>query len=288
MRTLELVQVDVFTQQPLEGNALAVFLDGRGLTTRQMQAIAREMNLSETTFVFPPENDESDARVRIFTPFHELPFAGHPTIGTAFVLFERNGGKDVMRLHEHAGVIPVRREPDGALFMSAPPPSIVAAFDKAAEIAAGLGLPADALLAGVPVQAAAAGGFPFLYVALRDAASVDAAQFDAPAMVAAAGEYAREVFVFAPSGANRVYSRMFAPLLGIPEDPATGSASVGLTMLLRNAGLITGDDPIEALSEQGTKMGRRSLISLRSYADGRIEVGGRSVTVMTAQLNIVT
>lgn len=284
MRKFELVQVDVFTDTPLEGNPLAVFVDGRGLTTERMQSIAREMNLSETTFVLPAENGESDARVRIFTPQNELPFAGHPTIGTAYVLCQRQR-KNEVRLHENAGIIGVRRESDGRLFMQFPSPWIEATFENRAAIAAALGLSEDALLPNVPIQAASS-AVPFLYVALRDARYVDGCALDALAMQAAAGEYARGVFVYAPSGANRVYSRMFAPQLGIPEDPATGGASGPLTLLLRNAGLIAGGDPIEALSEQGTKMGRRSLIALRSYADGRFEIGGRAVEIMTAELTI--
>lgn len=281
-----MLQLDVFTQRPLEGNPLAVFPDARGLSSAQMQAIAREMNLSETTFVFPAENAESDARVRIFTPVRELPFAGHPTIGTAFVLSEQHGGKTQLRLHENAGIVEVRREADGRLFMHVPPPKVEAAFENREQIAQALGLSDAALMRGVPVEAASAGGVPFLYVALRDAAAVDAALFDPAAMQAAVGQYADGVFVYAPDGENRVYSRMFAPLLGIAEDPATGSASGPLTMLLRKANLIAGGDPIEAVSEQGTKMGRRSLIGLRSHADGRIEVGGRAVLIMTAELTI--
>lgn len=283
-----MLQIDVFTDRPLEGNPLAVFPDARGLSTEQMQAIAREMNLSETTFVLPPENAESDARVRIFTPQRELPFAGHPTIGTAFVLSERAAGKTHIRLHENAGIIDVRRESDGRLFMHVPQPSVQATFDdaRAAEIASALALNAQSLLPDVAVHAAGAAGMAFLYIALRNPERVDAAQFDAAAMRRAAGEWGRQVFIYAPVGENRVYSRMFAPALGVPEDPATGSASGPLTMLLRNANIISGGDPIEAVSEQGTKMGRRSIICLRSHADGRIEVGGRAVKVMTAELTI--
>jgi trans-2,3-dihydro-3-hydroxyanthranilate isomerase len=286
MPTLQLLQIDVFTERPLEGNALAVFPDARDLSTAQMQAIAREMNLSETTFVLPPENGESDARVRIFTPKNELPFAGHPTIGTAYVLSERAGRKAHVRLHENAGIIDVRREPDERLFMEFPAPSIDAVFENRSDIAAALGLDAHALLPDVAIQGAGGGGVRFLYVPLRSAAGVDAAQFDMAAMQRVAGEWARAVFVYAPDGQNRVYSRMFAPALGVPEDPATGSASGPLTLLLRNANLIGGADPIGAVSEQGTKMGRRSIISLRSHADGRVEVGGRAVQVMTAELTI--
>jgi trans-2,3-dihydro-3-hydroxyanthranilate isomerase len=288
MPVLQMLQVDVFTDTPLEGNALAVFPDARGLSTAQMQAIAREMNLSETTFVLPPEDGASDARVRIFTPQSELPFAGHPTIGTAFVLSERAGGSARIRLHENAGIIDVRRESDGRFFMQAPQPSVHATIERGrrAQVAQALGVDAEALVPHVEIQAAGAAGMGFLYVALSDAQRVDEVQFDAAAMLRAAGEWGRQVFVYAPHGENRVYSRMFAPALGVPEDPATGSASGPLTMLLRNANVIAGADPIEAVSEQGTKMGRRSIICLRSHADGRIEVGGRAVKVMTAELTI--
>lgn len=286
MTSLEMVQVDVFTQEPLEGNPLAVFPDARGVSGAQMQAIAREMNLSETTFVLPLERPDSDARVRIFTPFEELPFAGHPTIGTAHVLSKRRESAGRIRLHENAGVIDVERELDDRLFMTAPRPAVEATFENRAEVARALGLREVDLLEGVPVQAAGAGGVAFLYVALRDERTVDDAVFDAAGMLGAVGDYAREVFVYAPSGENRVYSRMFAPLIGITEDPATGGASAPLITLLHANGLLPGGNAATAVSEQGTKMGRRSFVHMRLHADGRVQVGGHVAEIMTGRLTL--
>ncbi|MDQ6823577.1 MAG: PhzF family phenazine biosynthesis protein [Candidatus Eremiobacteraeota bacterium] len=286
MSSYEVVQVDVFTDRIFGGNPLAVFPDARGLSDAQMQALAREMNLSETTFVFPPTGDE-DASVRIFTPYVELPFAGHPTIGTAFVLISRSKPpKERIALRLKAGVMNIRREDDGTLFMSIPPVEFTAVRARPQEVVRALALDATALLDGAPIEIASA-GFPFLFVPLSDSGSVDSAALDVAALTAACGDQALSVFVFAPVGKNRFYARMFGPhTVGIAEDPATGGANAALTGYLTKHRLISGGDPIEALCEQGTKMGRPSFISLRAYADGRKEIGGKAVDVMTATLNL--
>lgn len=280
------MQVDVFTDRIFGGNPLAVFPDARGISDLQMQALAREMNLSETTFVFPPTGGE-DASVRIFTPAVELPFAGHPTIGTAYVLASRsNPAKERVTLRLAVGVIELRRERDGTFFMSVPPVEFGEVRADRSAIARALGLAASNLRAGAPVEIASA-GFPFLFVPLRDAAAVDLAELDVPALVAACADQAISVFVFAPAGPNRFYARMFGPhTVGIAEDPATGGANAAFTGYLAKYRLISGGDPIEALCEQGTKMGRTSFISLRAHADGRIEIGGKAVDVMTATLQL--
>lgn len=268
MRSFELEQLDVFTDRPLEGNPLAVFPDATGLDAQTMHAIAKEMNLSETVFVLPSEDGASDARVR----------SSRRSTSCRSRVTPRSG--------RHASS---RAAPASARFACTRMPESFTCGVRTtgvSDIAHALGVSQEALLPGVDVVAAGSGGVAFLYVAMRCVADVDAASLDAAAMQAAAGDAAREVFIYARSGENRVHSRMFAPLLGIPEDPATGSASGPLAILLRRTGLISGGDPVEAISEQGTKMGRRSTIYLRSYADGRIDIGGNAVTVMAAELTI--
>ena len=286
MASYEVVQVDVFTDRIFGGNPLAVFPDARGISDLQMQALAREMNLSETTFVFPPTGDE-DACVRIFTPAVELPFAGHPTIGTAHVLASRsNPAKERVALRLAVGVIELRRERDGTFFMSVPPVEFAEVRAERSAIARALRLDASDLHPGAPIEIASA-GFPFLIVPLGDAAAVDSAELNVPALVAACGDQAISVFVFAATGPNRFYARMFGPhTVGIAEDPATGGANAALTGYLAKYHHISGGDPIEALCEQGTKMGRPSWISLRAHGDGRIEIGGKTVDVMTATLQL--
>ena len=307
-RSYRFLQVDVFTDQVFGGNPLAVFPDPEGLADAELQAMAREMNLSETTFVYPPSRPDAAARVRIFTPTQELPFAGHPTIGTAYVLATLGrlpAGAGEIVLEEGVGPVPVRLEGDPAnpafLWMTHPP----ARFDpplgggERAAVAAALGLVPDELLGGAdghPIQGGST-GLPFLYVPVRDRETVDRAALDPSALVAAVGTgVPADVLVFAAEPATadeaargiagRAYSRMFAPLDGVPEDPATGSASGPLAAYLVKERLAPAptDGVVSLLSEQGTAMGRQSFISLRAtLEDGevrRIEVGGSVVPVI--------
>src|ERR1700736_1138932 len=172
--------VDVFTQQQLAGNQLAVVLDADDLPAEVMQAIAREMNLAETTFVMAPKQDGAAARIRIFTPSTELPFAGHPTVGTAWVLMAENrvpAPAERFTLEEVVGPVAVRVEqrPDGQLvWMTHPPVSFGEVIEERAELANALGLSQDDLMPEVPIQIAST-GVPFAYVALRDLPAVDRA-----------------------------------------------------------------------------------------------------------------
>lgn len=286
--------VDVFTQTALEGNALAVFPDAGELDERTMQRIAREMNLSETTFVRPPQAPGGAQRVRIFTPARELPFAGHPTLGTAYVLRElgrvpRDRARFV--LEEGVGPVGVRVDDaaDGLLWLTTPPIARGRAYPPDA-CAAMLGLgPAD-LLADAPPRVYAAPNAS-LFVPLVDAAAVDRAALEAAAfarLVADAPDAPDCTFVFAatPAGA---YSRMFAPALGIIEDPATGSATGPLALLMMDYGLASRAPGTRLVSEQGAKMGRRSLLHvLVSGEHGRdaIEVGGYVTPVISGSLTI--
>jgi trans-2,3-dihydro-3-hydroxyanthranilate isomerase len=295
----QLRTVDVFTERALAGNQLAVVLGAEGITSDEMQAIAREMNLSETTFVLPPEQPGAAARVRIFTPTAELPFAGHPTIGTAWVLWTEGlvprTTQDFV-LQEKVGAIPVRvgREPRHPLvWMTHPAVTFGEVIGERAQLAEALGLRAGDLVADVPVQAAST-GVPFLFVALNDARAVDTALSSAERLGSFFhGREPHPVFLFAALGGARLYSRMFAPhLFQIAEDAATGSASGPLGAFAVRYQLVPRSASVSIVSEQGTKMGRQSFVHIRlSYPPGadvpsRIEVGGAVVPVITGELSI--
>jgi trans-2,3-dihydro-3-hydroxyanthranilate isomerase len=292
MTTLSYHTVDVFTQTPLEGNPLAVFLDGRGLAADRMQRIARELNLSETTFLFPPERGGA-ARVRIFTPGRELPFAGHPTLGTAAVM-RRVGlvGADVASFALEEGVGPVAVRVDGdrdpLLWLTTPPISLGAAVDRAG-CARALGLDDDDLLAGVPCRVVSAGNAN-VFIALASPAAVDRARVDSAAMRAVLdGLGAVSLFAFAPAPFG-AYSRMFpGGEYGIAEDPATGSATGPLAAFMMVYGLAARTAGTRFVSEQGTKMGRRSILHVLINGEGgatSIEVGGHVVPVAVAEMQL--
>jgi trans-2,3-dihydro-3-hydroxyanthranilate isomerase len=275
--------LDVFTDVALEGNPLAVFPDARGIDDATMRRIARELNLSETTFVTPAERGGS-ARVRIFTPGSELPFAGHPTLGTAAVLRDlRGGGDEPLVLEENVGDVPVRIERDGATtrFWLTSPPIV---FERSVDpqlCARALRLDGGDLLDVPPAYATV--GPSFVYVALRDRGAVDRADFDASVLrPALPGVEHIQLFAFAPVDGG-AYSRMFAGDIGVAEDPATGSATGPLAAyMLRNE--MIPPPPVRIVSEQGVKMGRRSLLHAIVHAPDRIEVGGSVVPVIEATL----
>lgn len=292
--------VDVFTDRPMAGNPLAVVLQADGLSSKQMQAIARETNLSETTFVLPPEMPEHAARVRIFTPHIELPFAGHPTIGTGWVLLNEGlvpAKTGSFTLEEGVGPVPLRVDRGGGdvvLWMSHPPVKFGEVIEEREGLAVALGLTVSDLVPNVPIQIAST-GVAFLYVALKNAAAVDHAVSRGESLTLVLDSHGRPpIFLFALAGDNRLYSRMFAPHTESPlaEDPATGSASGPLGALAVRYGLIPRATQVSIVSEQGTKMGRQSFIQIElAYPAGaelptRIEVGGSVVPVMTAELSI--
>jgi trans-2,3-dihydro-3-hydroxyanthranilate isomerase len=299
-RRYRLRWVDVFTERALAGNPLAVVLEADGLSDTQMQAIARETNLSETTFVLPPAKREHTAKVRIFTPYVELPFAGHPTVGTGWVLIDEGlvaSDAAAFTLEEGVGPIPVRVDRGGGevvLWMSHPPVKFGEVIEERENMAAALRLMVTDLLPEVPVQIVST-GVPFVYVALTDAAAVDRAVSSGEALTGVLDRYGLPgVFLFASIGGNRLYSRMFDPhtVTRIVEDPATGSASGPLGAFAVRYGLIPRAAHVSIVSEQGTKMGRQSFIRiLLVYPAGaelpsKIEVGGSVVPVMTAELSM--
>jgi trans-2,3-dihydro-3-hydroxyanthranilate isomerase len=299
--SLRFVQVDVFTERVLAGNPLAVVFEAGGIDERVMQAIAREMNCSETTFLLPPTRPECAARVRIFTPAREVPFAGHPTIGTAWVLATEGllpKGTTRFNLEEGIGPVEVTLEGDprrpSLLWMRHGEARFGPELPDRAGFARALGLEAADLLAGQPVRSGSTGN-TFLYIPLRDRETVDRARLDVPALLAAQGEGPNlGVFVFAPDPdprAGKVYSRMFAPhTSGVPEDPATGSASGPLGAYLVERGLVAPAETVDIVSEQGTRMGRPSFVRIRiGMRGGRINeilVGGTVVPVIDGRLRI--
>jgi trans-2,3-dihydro-3-hydroxyanthranilate isomerase len=283
--------VDVFTKTPLEGNPLAVFPDATGIEPGTMQRIAREMNLSETTFVVPQESSADATRVRIFTPSTEMLFAGHPTLGTAYVirmlgiappdavgLILRENGGDV-RVRVDAGDDPI-------LWLTTPPIRNFGGYSRAA-CARALSLDEDRLVPGVPCQRLSAGN-ALIFVAVKDRAAVDEAHLDRSVFDELVYECDEptSMFVFAPTEAG-AYSRMFAPQLGIAEDPATGSATGPLAWFLMVHGLAPDADGTQLISEQGVKMGRRSVLHVLVHGERGergIEVGGNAVHVAAGRL----
>ncbi len=291
-RSRQIRIVDVFTEKALAGNQLAVVLDGRELSTELMQRIAREMNFSETTFVLPADDPSHAAKVRIFTPASELPFAGHPTIGTAWVLANEGlvaGGDLDFVLGEKIGPVPVRGERrEGRVFFWMTHPAVrfgeVFPHHRGAEA---IGLEESDVVKDVPAQIAQT-GVPFLYVALRDSATVDRATPDRGRLEKLLGKQTIGVYLFARHGAGRLYGRMFGP--DSPEDPATGSAAGPLGAFAVKYGLVERAPRVSLVSEQGTKMGRQSFLHVElEYGDSRdipvrVEVGGGVMPVLSGTL----
>jgi trans-2,3-dihydro-3-hydroxyanthranilate isomerase len=292
-------QVDVFTRQRFAGNPLAVFTDATGLSSEQMQLIAREMNLSETTFVVPSTRADCVARYRIFTPGRELPFAGHPTVGTAFVL-ARSGrvppGATSFMMEAKVGAVGVRlegppRDPS-ALFFTSPEVVFGPHYEDRARMAEALDLSEGDLLLGAPAQQAGCPVF-HLNIGLKTPQLVDQVILNNALLTRIMGGVDSDgIYVFAPTGKpNHFYARLLCfENVGIVEDPATGSAASPLGAYLLRYGLVSGAGELDILIEQGVKMGRQSFINVRVLPDGRavkrIEVGGSVVPVLAGELSV--
>lgn len=280
-RTYRFVIADVFTDAPFAGNQLGVFTNASGLSDAEMQMLARELNFSETTFVLPPEGD-ADIRMRIFTPAHELPFAGHPTLGTAFVVAGPLQ-KVVLRVETAAGVVPVTLDREGARivfgWMEQPLPTVEPVDDPSALFGA-LGVSGSVL----PVERYD-NGVSHLLVMLETEAEVAALKPDLRALAEAAG--VAGVSCFAVSG-TRVKTRMFAPELGVGEDPATGSAAGPLAVHLARHGRIAWGEEIEFA--QGAEIGRPSTLFARAEGgrEGitRVAVGGSARVVARGEFTL--
>jgi trans-2,3-dihydro-3-hydroxyanthranilate isomerase len=265
--------LDVFASKPLQGNALGVFPDARGMSSDEMQRTARELNLSETVFLLPPESD-GDALLRIFTPTIELPFAGHPVLGAAFVVAVILSTSSV-RLETGLGTVPVEMTRQGLRLtfgrMQQPIPTFEL-YERAEELLAALGVESSEL----PVEVYRNGPQHAL-VMLRSVEDVEALR---PDLLALAGHAGLGASCFAKAGSHWK-TRMFAPSLGVNEDPATGSAAGPLAVHLARHGRIPFGVEIEI--HQGAEVGRPSVLYARATGDlrtiERVEVGGSAVVV---------
>jgi trans-2,3-dihydro-3-hydroxyanthranilate isomerase len=281
--------VDVFTDRKFGGNPLAVIPDARGLSSEQMQSIAAEFNLAETTFVLPPQDPKNTAQVRIFTPKSELPFAGHPNVGTAFVLARLGRSGERFVFEEKAGLVPLdlTRE-NGAVVaarLAAPQPLTLGETVEPTIVAQAVGLaPAD--IVGQPVIASTGNNFLFAEVGSREvlkAASYNVEVFRRHLPME------RTVGVHLYVAGADIQSRMFAPLFGVPEDPATGSANVTLIGLLALRDPQT-DLTLSRTIGQGVDMGRPSVLEATAEKKGgkvvATYIGGRCVPMLSGTIDV--
>jgi trans-2,3-dihydro-3-hydroxyanthranilate isomerase len=289
MPRFSFVTVDVFTEKRFGGNPLAVFPDARGMSDADMQALAAEFNLSETTFVLPPADAANSARVRIFNRRAEMPFAGHPNVGTGWVLAQQGRAKDGrLRFEEIAGLVEI--EVGETITIAAPQPLSLGPEMPVELVAACAGLKTSDVLTGAhkPVSASVGNSFVIAEVS-GDAltrATPDIGQFrDAAKRYTAMGANRLPLYLYAHDG-GRIRTRMFSPLSGTVEDPATGSAATPLAALLLSltpAAVGTYD------IVQGVEMGRpsRLLCSAHRAADGiRAKVGGSCVPVLEGEVTL--
>ncbi len=302
MPTYEFVTVDVFTDRRFGGNPLAVFPAADGLSDADMQALAAEFNLSETTFVLPPDDPRHSARVRIFGPRSELPFAGHPNVGTGFVLARRmDNPPEHFTFEELAGLVRVHvlRGPDGTVDgarISAPRSLTRGSAVPTETVAACAGLDPEDIATGAHTPLIASVGMPFVIAEVTDLAALGRAAPDPAAFRAAQPAFAQEaarfplyLYVRVDGSALRLRTRMFAPLGGIMEDPATGSASAAL------AALLTAEAPGENVAltfeiEQGVEFGRPSRIvaAARKTGEGPVSatVSGTCVPMLAGTVTL--
>lgn len=302
MRKLRYHLVDVFTERAFGGNQLAVCTDGRNLSTELMQAIAKEFNLSETTFVLPPEDASNNFRVRIFTPGSELPMAGHPTVGTSYILarermIETSGAEITIIIEEGVGPIHVQLnfkagQPD-LIWMQQPLPKFGPRLEDVRGVAEMLSIAPDEIEENLPIEVVSC-GVPFLYVPLKSLQAARSIRFRLDVWERLLGNLGvSEVFVFTKETeleGSSVHSRMFAPALGIQEDPATGAASGPLGCYLVRHKVLPTSQRSEFTSEQGIEMGRPSIIKIVIEQEAgkisRVRIGGRCVFMGEGYLEI--
>lgn len=299
---LNFVTVDVFTTTQFAGNPLGVVLNAEGLSSERMQAIAAEFNLAETTFVLPPKDPAHTAEVRIFTPRHEMPFAGHPNVGTAFALaregnsYGRPVNGDELIFEEKAGLVPISLLKDGATVSGArlASPQLLSVTDEVPVdlVARACSLSADDILATNHRPCIASCGAPFILAELRSRDELARASGRAEIFAQEVSKYAATstlIYTQVDEGDIQVRARMFAPHRGIPEDPATGSANVALI------GLLAKLRPEQSLHfsrtiAQGVEMGRPSMLMAEAEKkDGIVTatyIGGRCVPVMSGTMDL--
>jgi trans-2,3-dihydro-3-hydroxyanthranilate isomerase len=294
---------DVFTNRKFGGNQLAVFPDAREISPELMPQIAREFNYSETTFVLPPADPSHTAKVRIFTPGGELQFAGHPTVGTAHVLatignIPLTGDETRIVLEERVGPVPVTirsrdGKPEFAQLSVAKLPEVGPPPPSKEKLAAMLSLSPSDLVGGEMMPQAVSCGTPFLFVPLTDRGAVGRSRVKPDLFESAMSGYVTDkVFVFAmdpESPEHHVRARMYAPAIGVPEDPATGSAAVAL------GGYLAARDPrfdgtLRWVVEQGFEMGRPSILEVEADKKaGKVtaaRVGGRTVMMCEGSIEL--
>ncbi len=298
-RRIRFVQYDVFTSVPFGGNQLAVFTDASALSGAEMQTIAREMNYSESTFILPATDPKAAWRVRIFTPGTELPFAGHPVVGTTFALAAEGmlpANETPAYLQLGVGTLPVdllyEEQRLSFVWMHQPVPEFSPWQGDRARLAAALGLSEDDLLADLPIERASL-GVVHMYVPVRSLDAVNRAHPTADLIDAVGKADPLGVNVFTlerPQSGNDIHVRMFAPSMGITEDPATGSAAGPLGVYLLRHGHIHPDETgvAQVRVEQGVEMGRPSLLSVAIAGTPEsvqnVRVGGEAVLVAEGNL----
>ena len=288
MKDYQYFTVDVFTDRVFTGNQLAVLPRAEGLDDPRMQAIAKEFNYSETVFVFPPTDPKADCRLRIFTPASELPFAGHPTVGTAVLLAELGILKhDDAVLQEVVGNVPVRISRHGKAThaeLTVPnPPEFRSELPAPDAIASIIGLKPEDLDPGPGSIAAVSSGVPFILARVRDQAVLARASGNETAWRAhLAGKWAQLVYVYTVEADDAIRARMFSPWIGIPEDPATGGGAAALSAYLASVHPDTDGDQKRVIT-QGVEMGRPSRIEIgwtkKGGAIHSLRVGGNAVRV---------
>jgi trans-2,3-dihydro-3-hydroxyanthranilate isomerase len=298
---LRFLTVDVFTDRRFGGNPLAVVINAESLATEEMQAIASEFNLAETTFVLPPRDPRHTAEVRIFTPRHEMPFAGHPNIGTAFVLARlgESHGRAVtepLAFEEKAGLVRLELIREGATVVGArllAPQPLARGEDIALDVvAAACAIAADDIETAGHHPCIASCGAAFAFAELKTRAALAAAAPRSEAFSRHLGpDRLTGILLYVPErdGSVDLQARMFAPLYGVPEDPATGSANVALAGLLASL-RAEADLTLRLRIAQGIDMGRPSLLEASAEKrNGRVTemwIGGRCVSMMEGELEL--
>lgn len=303
-RTLKFYQVDVFTDQPFAGNPVAVLPDAEGLSDADLQRIAREMNLSETVFVFRPTDPAAAAKLRIFTPTSEIPFAGHPVLGTFFVLAKLGRiplKEPVTRVMQECniGVFPVELDIVKGeilrLVMSQPKPQFLEKVEPVKdlfEVAKALGLAKDQITrTKLPLEVVST-GLPVMIVPVRTLTAVKSIVPDVPVVNDLCARYGcNGIMVFTTvtvEEISTVHTRMFATSIGVPEDPATGSASGALGAYLVQNGVVEVKPRTDIVAEQGYEIDRPSRIFIQVESDDdmiqEVKVGGQAVMVAEGTL----
>ncbi|WP_257351532.1 PhzF family phenazine biosynthesis protein [Pseudalkalibacillus decolorationis] len=305
MNTLNYSLLDVFTKTPFGGNQLAVFQPNKVLPTETMQKIARELNLSESVFIYPADDSNHEKRLRIFTPHVELPMAGHPTIGAAYLLadqgiVETKEGENEWIFEEGVGDVPVTVHKENSeitkVEMQQPTPLFGDQFSNIEAVTELLSLSINELDTSLPIQTVSS-GVPFLYIPIRSLSAIQNIHFRADIWEKyfSGNPNTKHIFTFTTETEHQestVHSRMFAPAMGISEDPATGAASGPLGAYLVENGVVSPNDNDSYLikSEQGLELGRPSYIDISIRKDGngfkKVKIGGNSVIIGSGQLNL--